>query len=229
MAQTTSDDDIPLHKKLAFGAGLYRRKVNFVQASDAEVKTATQKTPNSAESSSAQPAGDFYLSLVLPRDGAKNLDAGADTGGQKCPVCGLVFTHRNSGRTRQCHEISIAHQTCLKHSHPPSPMDRSRMGLSVLESQGWDPDSRRGLGAHGQGIRDPINTKAKPKLDRLGVGMKMTRDVPVLAPGAGVRKNKSSLDARGARKTAEEDKRRHDALVRHFCGNLDVEKYLSGG
>ena len=221
------NDDVPLHKKHAFGAGLHRQKVKFVQPSDAALKTAAQRTTTSQESSTpTQSTADSYLNLVLPQHGGQDPDAGADTECQKCHVCGLLFTDRNGGQARKAHETSIAHQACLKHSHPPSAMDRSRMGLSVLESQGWDPDSRRGLGAEGHGIRDPVTTKAKPKLDKLGLGMKVPKDVLVLAAGAGVRKKTPPLDARGARKKAEEDKRRHDALVRHFYGNPDVEKYL---
>lgn len=119
------------------------------------------------------------------------------------------------------HEASIAHQVCLAHSHPPSHLDRSRKGLAYLSSYGWDPDSRLGLGAKGQGIAFPI--KSKPKDDKLGIG--------VVVPKTGVKRKEKSekLDAGKVRKAYEKDRRRGEKLREMFYMNDDVERHLRGG
>jgi hypothetical protein len=96
------------------------------------------------------------------------------------------------------------------------------MGLSVLEAQGWNPDSRRGLGAAQQGVQYPI--KAKEKNDTLGIGVKVPKDL-------GQRKKETlpKLDAGKVRKLAAEDKKRRERLHRQFYGNGELEKYLGGG
>jgi len=121
--------------------------------------------------------------------------------------------------TSRPHEASIAHQVCLEHSYPPSHLDRSRKGLTYLSSYGWDPDSRLGLGASGQGIQFPI--KAKAKDDKMGIG--------VVLPKAGERRKKEKvekLDAGKVRKLQEKDKKRAERLRDIFYRNDDVERYL---
>jgi hypothetical protein len=120
------------------------------------------------------------------------------------------------------HEASLAHQVCLTHSHPPSHLDRNRKGLAYLSSYGWDPDSRVGLGASGQGIQYPIKTK--PKDDKLGIG--------VVLPGERERTKKEKpikLDAGEVRKLQEKDKKKAERLREMFYRNDDVERYLGGG
>jgi hypothetical protein len=120
------------------------------------------------------------------------------------------------------HEASIAHQVCIMHSHPPSHLDRSRKGLAYLSVYGWDPDSRKGLGVEGQGIKFPI--KAKPKDDRLGIGAVLPK------PGDFKKKEKpQKLDAGKIRKLQERDKRKGEKLRELFYRSEDVERYLGGG
>jgi hypothetical protein len=128
---------------------------------------------------------------------------------------------RHSPKPRP-HEASIAHMVCLTHSHPPSHLDRNRKGLAYLSSYGWDPDSRLGLGASGQGIQYPIKTQ--PKDDKLGIGV-------VLPKEADRRKKEKTekLDAGKVRKLHEKDKKKAERLREMFYRNDDVERYLAGG
>jgi len=120
------------------------------------------------------------------------------------------------------HEALLSHQVCLTHSHPPSHLDRNRKGLTYLSSYGWDPDSRLGLGASGQGIQFPIKTK--PKDDKLGIGV-------VLPKEADRRKKEKveKLDAGKIRKLYEKDKKKAERLREMFYRNDDVERYLGRG
>ncbi|TAQ86960.1 hypothetical protein B7494_g4715 [Chlorociboria aeruginascens] len=167
--------EIPLQDQRIFGAGIKRKRVHFVPSSSAA-------TP-SPRDASGQSISDMYLNLVLPKDSistktAQPVAAVSDT--QEglpepavCDICNLPLsaaspeTSHSDPKSRP-HEASLAHQVCLTHSHPPSHLDRHRKGLAYLSSYGWDPDSRLGLGAKGEGIKFPI--KLKEKDDKLGIG-----------------------------------------------------------
>ncbi|KAK7750489.1 hypothetical protein SLS62_007568 [Diatrype stigma] len=126
-----------------------------------------------------------------------------------CEICKLPLDEDQAvpggTSTLRPHEASLAHQVCLEHSHPPSALDRSRMGMGVLQSQGWDPDSRQGLGAAHQGIQFPL--KAKPKRDTMGIGVEVPKDfVPK-------KKEKTqTYDAKKVRKMVAEDRKRQEKL-----------------
>ncbi|KAI0150474.1 hypothetical protein GGR57DRAFT_472932 [Xylariaceae sp. FL1272] len=217
--------EVPLHRMRPFGAGLKRKRVVFVPASkDSQDQDST--TPSKPSPS----VSDMYLSLVLPDKAAEpaapDATTTATTTGQSiCEICQLptnpdstvVVTGTSSTRP---HEASIAHQVCLSHSHPPSAVDRSRMGLGVLQSQGWDPDARQGLGASNKGMQFPI--KPKPKYDTLGLGVQVPKNIATQKKETKVEK----IGAKKARKLAAEDKKRHEQLRRQFYGNEDVERYL---
>ncbi|OAR00778.1 hypothetical protein LLEC1_06273, partial [Akanthomyces lecanii] len=133
-------DEIPLHHKRAFGAGLKRKKVEFVKAQDPDDYSST--LPSTRPTSSV--IGDLYASIVLGSSNSStpkhtdttNTDAEdgrAESASDRpspqqpvaaCPVCSLAIT-----TTVEAHEASLAHQVSLEHSHPPSALDRSRMGL----------------------------------------------------------------------------------------------------
>ncbi|MBE3042002.1 G patch domain-containing protein [Candidatus Bathyarchaeota archaeon] len=174
-----NDDDIPLEHKKPFGAGLKRkRSVAFVRASDPELHTTTFATPQ-AQTPSTNSVADFYLNLVMkgskdkvpepaPPEPAEAQIPLAQQAVMSQYICSVCNTPLDASDIRK-HEASIPHQVALTHSHPPSAIDRSRMGLSYLSSFGWDPDARRGLGPDGQGIRDPI--RVRPKDDTLGLGV----------------------------------------------------------
>lgn len=235
-------EDIPLHRKKPFGSGLRRNEIRFVPAATDD-STVTLST--GAKSQQGQSVSDFYLNMVLkrPQEGEPNRQPtkGMSKAVELCEVCRLPIdcvpedetmtqdaaasvTMRKAGGH---HEASIAHQVCLAHSHPPSALDRSRMGLSVLEAQGWNPDARTGLGAAGQGVHYPL--KVKPKDDHLGIGTVVPKN-----EGRGTRRTKATekpqlLDAKKVRKMAAEDRKRTDRLQRQIFGKVDLEKYLGSG
>jgi hypothetical protein len=94
--------------------------------------------------------------------------------------------------------------------------------LRYLESYGWDPDSRRGLGATGEGIREPI--KGKLKADTVGLG--------AVLPSPAVEKRKEKvqkLNAKQVRKGHVEARKRGVRLREMFYQDEKVLKYLWGG
>ncbi|ROT41836.1 hypothetical protein SODALDRAFT_326022 [Sodiomyces alkalinus F11] len=226
------DYDVPLQHKRPFGAGIRRKKVEFVRASDHDLKT----LPDTRPASSGASVADMYLSLVLPEDKNGESREGAQQKGPSetpvCTVCKLPLEKESTAgkerdlgiNARQRHEASIAHQVCLEHSHPPSALDRSRMGLNYLSSYGWDPDARRGLGPSGQGIQFPL--KPKPKDDTLGLGLKVPKD---LRGRIEKKKQPERLDAKKSRQVAEADRQKGEKLREMFYGNYDVAKYLGSG
>lgn len=223
------DDDIPLQNRKPFGSGLRRNEIKFVPASSEDPKV----TEQSKGKPHGQSVSDFYLSMVLRKPGAvaqQATEAGEPVV-KLCEVCKIPLTAASETASTSSttkgghHEASIAHQVCLAHSHPPSALDRGRMGLSVLESQGWDPDSRSGLGAAGQGVQHPI--KAKPKADNLGIGVVVPRDFHLRK---GKEKPKPKLlDAKKVRKMAADDRKKADKLQQQIFGKVDLEQYLGSG
>ncbi|KAF4126930.1 G-patch domain [Geosmithia morbida] len=250
------EDDVPLHRKQAFGSGIKRKRVEFVRAKDDDESAvgASQKRGN------ASAMGDLYASIVLgsssssssrssgssktkPDQAASTARMGDDSESREavpaappsssseehgneqeaiCTICSLSIT----GSVAR-HNASLAHQASLEHSHPPSALDRSRMGLRALKAQGWDPDARRGLGREGEGVRYPIKTAAKE--DTLGIG------AVIPPPGAGSAGKKEQarpparpMGAKEMRRLAEEERRRGEDLHRELYGRVDVERYLRG-
>lgn len=224
-------NDVPLQHKKPFGSGLRRNEIKFVPASNEDTAAANQQR----DKANGRSISDFYLNMVLkkPEPAATQKEPAKPP---VCDICSLPLiptdddtsTNASTSTSNQKpagpHEASIAHQVCLTHSHPPSALDRSRMGLTVLASHGWDPDSRAGLGAVGQGTQYPV--KAKPKEDRLGVGVVLPKD------GSAKKKEKERpklLDAKKVRKMAAEDRKRADKLQRELFGRVDLERYLGPG
>ncbi|KAI1359052.1 hypothetical protein F5Y08DRAFT_320532 [Xylaria arbuscula] len=214
-------DEVPLHQKRPFGSGLKRKRVVFVPASSEHLNTITESKPSEPSKSVA----DMYLSIVLPKE-TKDASTGETSAAASnvCDICKLPVDEssdaEDTGKApRRPHQASIAHQVCMEHSHPPSSLDRSRMGLGVLRAQGWDPDARTGLGALNQGISFPI--KGKPKNDTLGLGVRVPKDFDPKKE-----KKPQLLGAKKVRKMAAEDKKRHEKLRHQFFGNPEVEKYL---
>jgi hypothetical protein len=246
-----SDDEtyeIPLQDQRVFGAGIKRKRVKFVPSSSAIHAQQASITPSKSVSAlylslvlpQDAPSADESTNLTFAsapqptslEDAAKPLASGV------CEICKLPIScdemptsnddFLSSSRDLEIcpppkprpHEASIAHQVCLTHSYPPSHLDRTRKGLTYLSSYGWDPDSRFGLGADGQGIAFPI--KAKPKDDRLGIGVVVPERVEK-------RKEKlERLDAGKVRKVYEKDKMRSERLREMFYMSDDVERHLRG-
>ncbi|KAI1337408.1 hypothetical protein F5Y15DRAFT_390181 [Xylariaceae sp. FL0016] len=226
---STDDNDhdeyeIPLQDKRPYGSGLKRKRVVFVPASADDAETSQESTARQPSTS----VSDMYLSIVLPKKHSDTTATSAEgPTSQMCEICALpIYEASEVKSTSQTgnrpHEASIAHQVCMTHSHPPSALDRSRMGLGVLQAQGWDPDSRTGLGAARQGIQHPI--KAKAKNNTLGIGVQVPKELPKKE-----QKKPQTLDAKKARKMAAEEKKRAERLREQMFGNADVERYLGGG
>ncbi|EXJ63475.1 uncharacterized protein A1O5_11524 [Cladophialophora psammophila CBS 110553] len=227
MAEQDEDYYLPLRDQRVFGAGIRRKKIDFVPAS----KSDSQITPS--QSSNSTSAGSRYLSIVLAQssqipDGGTRRAAGQDSRADQtqgiCAVCHQPIPSTDKPSTS--HESSIAHQVCLKHSHPPSSLDRERVGLRYLSTYGWDPDSRRGLGARQEGIRVPI--KAKAKNDTVGLRETVDEDTKKLAKKKmKVQKEDKivKLSAKQVRIKDDEAKKRAEKLRQMFYGP-DLEKYL---
>lgn len=215
------EDDVPLHRKQAFGAGLKRKKVEFVKATTADDTAAA----SSVQRDRASAVSDLYASIVMGSANSSDSQSNTPTPVEAtpvedkeppiCAVCSLPVTGPIA-----LHNASLAHQVSLEHSHPPSALDRSRMGLKALTSQGWDPDARLGLGREGAGMRFPI--KVANKEDTLGIGAVLPDKVER------TEKKAKPLSAKEAKAKADREKRRAEKLQRDIYGSVDVEKYLRG-
>ncbi len=214
---------IPLQDQRVFGAGLKRKRVQFIPgASDTTINT-----PPSQKPSSPKAIGDHYLSIVL----AKSNDSKPTSVERElekrsaeplCEICNLpVPTAPSFASVDKPHESSLAHQVCLTHSHPPSHIDRTRPGLKYLSSYGWDPDSRLGLGVTGEGIRIPIKGKVKNDTVGLGVDLGKLRKKGVCPEG-----KEKKLNAKEVRRLEDEGRKRRERLQEMFYRSEDLERYL---
>ncbi|KAL2809575.1 hypothetical protein BJX63DRAFT_405083 [Aspergillus granulosus] len=239
------DEDyfLPLEDQRVFGAGISKKRVPFVRSSDHELSTLSSSA-TSPSSGTGVSIANKYLSIVMPKPSSTNSSTIASTSipastittdtttndrshsappassTAMCDICNLPFLASESDlQASKQHESSLAHQVCLTHSHPPSHLDRTRHGLRYLESYGWDPDSRRGLGAMGEGIREPI--KGKLKVDTVGLG--------AVLPSPAVEKRKEKvqkLNAKQVRKGHMEARKRGEKLRELFYRDDEVLKYL---
>ncbi|PSS00630.1 hypothetical protein BD289DRAFT_479328 [Coniella lustricola] len=227
-------DDVPLHHKRPFGSGLRRNEIKFVPASSSLSSSVKEASAAANSKSKGQSISDLYLNMVLKS--SSNPPQASSSHNQE----GNVDTsdgNTTTARRPHHHEASIAHQVCLTHSHPPSALNRTRMGLSVLEAQGWDPDARLGLGIAGQGTQFPL--KAKPKDDNLGIGVAAPGKDESEGDAAKSKRKKREeeqkkkkpmlLDAKKVRKMAADDRKRAEELQRQLFGRVDLEKYLGKG
>ncbi|PGH26834.1 hypothetical protein AJ80_01414 [Polytolypa hystricis UAMH7299] len=240
------DDDeyfLPLEDQRVFGAGVRRKRVKFIPSSETHL-TSTSTThiysdtprPTSAPPSSttsARSVADTYLSIVLgsstsSKPSKKDDTASTPPTSEICEICNLplsttsISSSQSSPSPREKpHESSLAHQVCLPHSHPPSALDRTRQGFKYLSAQGWDPDSRLGLGAKGQGIREPVKVRIKD--DKLGLGLRQEEKARVEKRR---RERAQMLNAKQVRRLEEERRRKGEKLREMFYGGADVEKYL---
>ncbi|KAJ4416963.1 hypothetical protein N0V85_002047 [Neurospora sp. IMI 360204] len=242
--------DIPLHHLRPFGTGLYKQQIKFVPASDGDLDSTSSTAAKSNKPK--LDVADLYLNMVLTNKDKKkqkekeNSSTATDTTTNTpsdttqtttppteqppivppqqeiCQICSLPYEPTPQGKA--AHEASFAHQSRLPHSHPPSALDRSRMGLKHLTSHGWDPDSRQGLGSAAQGIQFPI--KGKKKDDHLGLGIEIPKNGLLPPP----KKKEKLLDAKKVRKMVEQDKKRGERIQRELWGRgPDLERYLGKG
>ena len=226
--------EIPLRDQRYFGAGLKRKRIQFVPSTTAE-----QQQSTSLPSTPSTSAADRYLSIVLksqdsqdkrstsapPEQSTRNSSGDDrddslaqeaprdDTNTIMCDTCRRTIPTSDFA----AHETSIPHQISLAHSHPPSHVDRTRKGLAVLESQGWDPDSRLGLGAKGsEGRLYPV--RATDNKDRAGLGAVFAKTKPKEKP--------AKLDAGKVREQESKGKKKAQDLRNAFYRSEEVEKYL---
>lgn len=244
-----SDEDyyeVPLRDQRYFGAGIKRRRVNFVPAT-----TSLPATPSVQDGPVKSSASQRYLAVVFKKSQSEppaeehtvvgvatqpEHDQIAQTQKEKAKVednediCNVCKMPVDPSSPRDSHTSSLVHQICLPHAHPPSALDRKRKGISILSSYGWDPDARTGLGAEGEGILHPV--KAKEKRDTVGLGHgKDDEDEARMKPKKKVKKREEvkKLDAGQIRKMDDLQKKKDKRLREMFYANEDVEKYLGGG
>ncbi|KAL2438377.1 hypothetical protein ABEF95_008133 [Exophiala dermatitidis] len=249
MSDQDDDEDyfLPVEDQRVFGAGIRRKKIAFVPATSSEssLPTSTARTSNSASAESR------YLSIVLPKSNSEksnennhkaasvnargeqaHIDPATVAGANEdviCPVCKQPVASADGKAAMEAHEASIAHQVCLEHSHPPSHLDREHVGLRYLENYGWNPDSRRGLGARQEGIRIPI--KPKEKKDTAGLRETLENedhDIKTIQRKARAKKEDKvvRLNAKQVRIKDMEAKKKAEKLRRVFYGGQDLEQYL---
>jgi len=221
-----SDDEyysIPLKDQRYFGAGIKRQRIQFVPSSTSE-----STTPAGASTPSALSASERYLQIVLNKASSEPPSSEATLVKQSPKICEVCKTQYDGDEAAHC--SSLVHQIALPHSHPPSALDRSRKGLSILQSYGWNPDERLGLGAQREGILHPV--KAKEKRDTVGLGVNLNNDEPTLKKKRKlVEKTKpvEMLDAGKIRKLEQNNKKKHERLQTLFYSNDEVDKYLGAG
>ena len=209
-----------------FGAGLKRKRIDFVVPAPPSAGIQDGRRP-------FRSVGDRYLSIVL-KDGASptpspRIEAPtvastpANSREAVCEICHLPVELKDEeslAARSNAHDISLAHQVCLEHSYPPSHLDRDRRGLKYLSSYGWDPDSRLGLGAAGEGRRAPVRAKVKNDTAGLGVTVPEGKEKPARV---------EMLDAGRVRKREIEERRKRERLQEVFYRSEDVERYLGTG
>ncbi|KAF2219255.1 hypothetical protein BDZ85DRAFT_46355 [Elsinoe ampelina] len=223
--------EVPLVDQRYFGAGIKRKRVPFVAASHSD------EAPIIAiPTTSGEEACNTYLNIVLKRKSSVSpCQTGADETVDKASdppeidpsVCLVCNTPVTQGQRAKEHAGSITHQVCLPHSHPPSSLDRQRKGLNMLESHGWDPDRRQGLGATGQGILHPVRAQEKPDRHGLGHNHHGLNEAAALKSRPS-KKPQQRLDAGKVRRLDEEFRRKDAHLRDLFYRDEDVEKYLGG-
>lgn len=245
MTAVDDEDDeyeIPLRDQRYFGAGLKRKRVRFVPATESTQPIGSASLPTTPSASSA---ADRYLAIVLGQSNTAERASSAPVGEQVAAkpsqakesdtsnedaslekpkplddagalYCDLCRRSIAANVSRAAHESSIVHQISLQHSFPPSYVDRERKGLAVLQDHGWDPDSRLGLGAKGEGILQPIKAVDNPH--KAGVGAR-------LAP-AKIKEKPVKLDAGKVRRLEQEGKKKAERLRNSFYMSDDVQKYL---
>lgn len=130
-----------------------------------------------------------------------------------CPTC-----HRP---VRPGHAQSLAHHLALPAAPLPSTVDRSRLGLAVLQAHGWDPDAHAGLGARGDGRLEPVVPEERG--DKRGVGA-VRRVARVEKRGAGRLMHAGEVRRVEARKVERGRRLEREMFGR---GEEKVERYLS--
>ncbi|KAE9965027.1 hypothetical protein BLS_007908 [Venturia inaequalis] len=196
---------VPLREPLYYGAGVKKQGIKFVPASAPSITTETAKPAN---------VGNRYLEIVFGKKATSDREQVAITAKSTCDICRLPI----NSTTAVAHEASLAHQVCLEHIHPPSAIDRTRKGTTYLQDMGWDPDSRLGLGASGDGRLYPI--QPKEKVGKAGIGL------PIASKAADPKIQKKLLNPKELRKLEADKKKRNQRLHDMFYTDDRLARYL---
>lgn len=223
VAMSDDEYEIPLRDQRYFGAGLKRQRVHFVSSTTPDTETPL----GSAQTSAANK----YLAIVLGEHQGQLHQEGSlldanliddGTGADDIPssaLCGVCHKPLTNDTCNVDHTSSIVHQICLEHAYPPSHLDRDRKGLAVLQSKGWNPDSRQGLGKLEEGRLYPV--KANPNQHRAGIGAKFEQTRPIVKP--------VKLDARSVRKVEKDARLQRQKLQSAFYQSEELDRYLADG
>lgn len=224
------DDEyyVPLVDQRVFGAGIKRNRIAFVPARSHDSTVERPVSPSDF--------GSRYLSIVLPNEKVAMSEVPGPSGlGQESHSQSNVDTKagqepltQEGSASNPDNDTSIASQLSFEHSHPPSHLDRSRLGLKYLQEYGWDPDAREGLGSRREGIRVPV--KANPKNDTAGLGLLFKDDETTITQAKKVKITSNStsmpkLNAKQVRRI-EEDKRKKGEKLRQSVYGEDWSRYL---
>lgn len=201
----------PFVDQPAYGRRLWQKPINFVPASKPGPPLAA---PSRLDGRSF---AEQYLAIVFPNgQPPQKTDAYPS-----CGICGAPVKESD----HRMHYLSPVHQAALPEIQTPSGIDRTRLGLKLLQRHGFDVDARMGLGATGQGMLFPI--VPKEKRDKLGLGVDrkaVEREKKEALAPKGV-----TLDAGQVRKLAAQQKKKHEKLQRMFYEDDKLDKYLGRG
>ncbi|KAF2264593.1 hypothetical protein CC78DRAFT_231665 [Lojkania enalia] len=203
------DDDIstkPFVEQPTFSRGLGRYPIKFVPAA-ASIEP-PQPAPAPVDGSSF---ADQYLAIVFPN----GKPASPAPEYPICPTCKLIMKEPDA----RAHHLSVGHQMSLPRAPTPSGIDRTRMGLKYLEKHGFDVDSRKGLGAMGQGRMYPI--VPMEKRDTYGLG------VEPMKKEEAQKFREIKLNAGQVRKQAALSKKKDEKLRQMFYCDDKINEYLS--
>lgn len=237
---------VPLRDQRYFGAGIRRKRVQFVPSAP-DTTSASSLEPNAGLTASerylsivfgkqrppsAPPSSSGHTENSLDSTRKSSTDEALDQTAESRPdisnICNICTLPIQSGEHAQRHESSVAHQVCLPHVYPPSALDRTGKGIGILQSYGWDPDQRLGLGAAGEGVLYPVKTNEREK--RAGLGLnddsqeRRQKKKRKLEPQKVVK----TLDVNAIRKLDASDRKKAERLRQMFYSNDEVDKYLGG-
>lgn len=208
------DQDIstaPFAEHTAFGRGLWKNPISFVQAAP---EAPVLKTPTV----DGQTIAEKYFAIMFPHG-----HSGPEP--EAYPLCGVCGQPAKESDPR-IHYLSPAHQAALPRNPTPSGIDRTRMGLKYMEKYGYDLDARLGLGAAGEGMLYPLVPKEKRDKLGLGINKKDYEKKSALGGASAADVKAGKLDAGKIKKLALVEKKKHEKLQRMFYGNDEVERYL---
>ncbi|KAF3935760.1 hypothetical protein ABW19_dt0210073 [Dactylella cylindrospora] len=178
------------------------------QSSPCSLDTSREAGTGNPAAGSSEEAGVQHGETVVERPLITTSSAAVD---QICPTCNTRVTDWN------LHVRTTVHMASREHSKTPHHLNRRSEGYKHMVKLGWDPDSSKGLGAEGQGIRFPV--KATTKKDYLGIGAKTAKSIRDDAEG-----NVSESDAKKPRLLSSKEMRRLEQSER--AARQDLHDYL---